>query len=324
MFLQELKINNFRKIGRGGPVSIPFDKGVNLIVGGDDAGKSALVDALRFCLGTRGLYYDRISPTDFYCENGVQKTEFSIHCIFADLSDQEQTELLEWTTITPAFAGAASHVELEVRLSAKLQRDGSVYSERRARPGANEKEVDGKLREFLPATYLRPLRDASSELRPGRNCRLAQILRALPAMLAEKSMDSPKSLASIMKQSQDKIADNETIKNIEKRLLDDFLSEATLHGLPMKPRLGMGTDLSFEHVIERLELSLDPPDGITTKVGRGLGLDNILFMCAEMLLLQSEAVKQLPILLVRGARGPFASTNASKRRNDAGKSNKQR
>jgi putative ATP-dependent endonuclease of OLD family len=60
----------------------------------------------------------------------------------------------------------------------------------------------------------------------------------------------------------------------------------------------MGVKFSFEQVIERLQLELHPPDGVNLAVNRGLGLDNVLFMCAELLLLQSEETVQLPLLLV--------------------------
>lgn len=298
MYLRELHISNFRNLGKGTPICIPFQQGLNLIVGENDSGKTSLIDAIRYCLGTRGQYYERMSANDFFCGTGVQVRELSIRCVFADLTTQEKANFAEWVTNTPGENGQPGHTTIHVCLTAKLQIDESVYSERRTGPNCDGKEVDGKLREYLQATYLRPLRDASAELRPGRRSRLAQILQTLPEMRAERNAATPNTLAHIMVESQEKIAANTTIRGVETRLRDEYLADATLTGISLIPKLGMGVNFSFEQVVERLQLELQPPDGVNFAVNRGLGLDNVLFMCAELLLLQSVTTPQLPLLLV--------------------------
>ncbi len=295
MYLKELHVTNFRNLGKGQPLCVPFQQGVNLIVGENDAGKTGLIDAIRYCLGTRGQYYERITVSDFFCGSGQQSKTFSIRCLFDGLTPAEVGDFAEWLTNFPGESGQFGHSELHVSLNAKLQADESVYPERSTGSG---KDVDGKLREYLQATYLRPLRDASAELRPGRRSRLAQILQTLPEMTPEKDKTADNTLAKIMVDSQNKISENETIKNIEKRLREEYLADAALTGTSLLPKLGMGAKFSFEQVIERLQLELQPPDGVNLAVSRGLGLDNVLFMCAELLLLQSETTAQLPLLLV--------------------------
>ncbi|CFX24718.1 Chromosome segregation protein SMC [Candidatus Filomicrobium marinum] len=295
MYLKELHVTNFRNVGNGQPLCVPFQQGLNLIVGENDAGKTGLIDAIRYCLGTRGQYYERITISDFFCGDGQQSKEFSIRCVFDGLTPDEVGNFAEWLTNIPGEDGQPGRSELQVSLTAKLQADESVYPERSTGSG---KDVDGKLREYLQATYLRPLRDASAELRPGRRSRLAQILQTLPEMRPEKDATVADTLAKIMVDSQKNISDNKTIKNIEKRLREEYLADAALTGTSLLPKLGMGVKFSFEQVIERLQLELHPPNGVNLAVNRGLGLDNVLFMCAELLLLQSEATAQLPLLLV--------------------------
>jgi putative ATP-dependent endonuclease of OLD family len=295
MYLKELHVTNFRNVGNGQPLCVPFQQGLNLIVGENDAGKTGLIDAIRYCLGTRGQYYERITISDFFCGAGQQSREFSIRCVFDGLTAGEVGGFAEWLTNIPGENGQSGRSELHVSLNAKLTADESVYPERSTGSG---KDVDGKLREYLQATYLRPLRDASAELRPGRRSRLAQILQTLPEMKPEKDAETADTLANIMVDSQKKISENETIKGIEKRLREEYLADAALTGTSLLPKLGMGVKFSFEQVIERLQLELHPPDGVNLAVNRGLGLDNVLFMCAELLLLQSEETVQLPLLLV--------------------------
>jgi putative ATP-dependent endonuclease of the OLD family len=295
MYLRELHVTNFRNVGSGQPLRVPFQQGLNLIVGENDSGKTGLVDAIRYCLGTRGQYYERITISDFYCGAGQQSKQLSIRCVFDGLAQSEISNFVEWLTHIPGESGQPGRSELHVSLTAKLQADESVYPERSTGSG---KDVDGKLREYLQATYLRPLRDASAELRPGRRSRLAQILQTLPEMKPEKNAAVVNTLANIMVDSQARISQNETIKKIEKRLSDEYLADAALTGTSLLPKLGMGANFSFEQVIERLQLELLPPDGVSIAVNRGLGLDNVLFMCAELLLLQSGETDQLPLLLV--------------------------
>jgi putative ATP-dependent endonuclease of OLD family len=47
MYLANLKVSNFRKLSS---VSLDFNEGLNIIVGPNNVGKSAVVDALRSLL----------------------------------------------------------------------------------------------------------------------------------------------------------------------------------------------------------------------------------------------------------------------------------
>ena len=59
MFLSELKIWNFRKYGFNGDsfenskpgISIQFHKGMNVLIGENNSGKTTIIDAIRFTLG---------------------------------------------------------------------------------------------------------------------------------------------------------------------------------------------------------------------------------------------------------------------------------
>lgn len=48
MYLQELRISNFRCFSD--PQTIEFSKGINVLVGENDSGKSAIIDAIRMQL----------------------------------------------------------------------------------------------------------------------------------------------------------------------------------------------------------------------------------------------------------------------------------
>jgi uncharacterized protein YPO0396 len=58
MYLSKLKIKNFRQCGAGEPVfSVPFHTGVTALVGENDTGKTAVIDAIRHVLLTRDMEF---------------------------------------------------------------------------------------------------------------------------------------------------------------------------------------------------------------------------------------------------------------------------
>ena len=67
MYLRKLKINNFRKFQN---LKVEFTKGLNLLVGENDAGKTAIVDAIKYVLNTQSLDYIRPSYEDFFNSSG--------------------------------------------------------------------------------------------------------------------------------------------------------------------------------------------------------------------------------------------------------------
>jgi len=68
MYLQELKLWNFRKygiIGENFDLSSPglvvnFNEGVNVLVGENDSGKTTIIDAIRYILRTQSLDFIQI------------------------------------------------------------------------------------------------------------------------------------------------------------------------------------------------------------------------------------------------------------------------
>lgn len=98
MILSELKLYNFRKfksIGNNPCLSITFHKGLNALIGENDSGKTAVIDAIKLVLLTHSNEFIRPTDDDFYIDNsGVSTDEFSIECTFEDFSENEAKNLL--------------------------------------------------------------------------------------------------------------------------------------------------------------------------------------------------------------------------------------
>ena len=104
MYLSELKIWNFRKYGgteleKEPALKIEFNKGLNVLIGENNSGKTAIVDAIKYVLKTNSYEYIRLEEKDFFQEtNGERKKEMKIECHFKDLTECEGGKFLEWVT----------------------------------------------------------------------------------------------------------------------------------------------------------------------------------------------------------------------------------
>jgi len=111
MFLSELKILNFRKYGTGGNgtagLHLRFNKGLNLLVGENDSGKTAIIDAIKFVLQTQSYDYQWLEEEDFFLQPEPRPIDINrakslkIECMFRGFDDEnnEAANLLEWLGI---------------------------------------------------------------------------------------------------------------------------------------------------------------------------------------------------------------------------------
>lgn len=91
MFLAELRIENFRMFGEGAQAfTISLKPGLTALVGENDTGKTAVMDALRLALGTRDQELFRIEETDFHQppDGTERRNEIRIRCKFDDLTSR--------------------------------------------------------------------------------------------------------------------------------------------------------------------------------------------------------------------------------------------
>lgn len=299
MYVSEIHIRGFRCFSAAGPLTLKLRPGLNILVGPNDAGKTAIIDAPRHVLWTRGDDFVRLDPGDFHVSAGGERDmEMLIRCSFEGLEPDEEARFLEWCTNENGV------LRLHVCLRAYLRKQSgggfAVATQYRAGRHADGLALEGELREYLKATYLKPLRDAERELRSGRRSRLSRILGALPAMATQSKAAAPgekATLVDVMKRTDGDIDRNDGVTKVEQAVNTIFLDKLSFANDQLTATLGLGIKGSFEQLLERMELYLDPPAGSAGRVARGLGYNNLLFMAAELLLLGSHP-EQVPFLLI--------------------------
>ena len=299
MYISEIYAAGFRCFSANAPLILKLQRGLNILVGPNDSGKTAVIDAPRHVLWTRGDDYLRLEPDDFHVTTpGARETELLIRCTFDSLTKDEQSSFLEWCN------NENGCLRLYACLRGTLRQNAggghTVITQYRAGKDADGLSLDGDLCEYLKATYLRPLRDAERELRSGRRSRLSRILGALPKMASQaKAADTDElpTLIDTMNAADNAVENNIAIQGVQKTVNTTYLDDLSFVDDPLIATLGLGAKGSFDRLLERLELYLNPPRGGSERVARGLGYNNLLFMAAELLLLQSHP-QQMPFLLI--------------------------
>ncbi|MFG2488085.1 ATP-dependent endonuclease [Streptomyces virginiae] len=305
MYLATLRAENFRVFGArrsaldaGGSLSLELQPGVSVLLGENDAGKTAVVDAIRLCLLTTAADFYRVTKDDFHVGPDGRADTFTIACCFRDLSTEEQSIFLELLT-TDQNGTTSLHISFKAQLMESLP-PHRVSVTTRTGPDGDGPAVDGAAREHLKATYLRPLRDAEGELRAGRGSRLSQILAGYPTMKDEGAddfdvdTDTAKTLVGILRRAEHHIRSNATVTAALDDINSGYLERFSIGTEQLRGEIGVAGDATLSRALERLELRLSA--GAPEWTRRGLGYNNALFMAAELLLLGNSDVA--PLLLI--------------------------
>ena len=187
MIISELRVYNFRQFKSvdGTPgVKITFHRGLNTLIGENDSGKTAVIDALKLVLLTQSNEYIRPSDEDFYTPvDGEACSEFRIDCTITEFTKNEAKNFIEYLSFTKTEA----KIEYTLELHYRAWKEGhKIYQELRVGDVDDGISIDGKARELLKAVYLKPLRDAEREMSSGRGSRISQILLNHPVFKDKK------------------------------------------------------------------------------------------------------------------------------------------
>lgn len=317
MYISKIEIENFRCFGEGDQkFELPLSPGLTALLGENDSGKTAVMDALRFIFGTRDQEHYRVQDRDFHWPAGgdERQREIRICCRLDGLSLKEQAAFAEF--LTYVNKGGEPDVALYVHWIAKNKsgaRSGRrmVFSEVRSGKNGDGPALDIEARELLRATYLRPLRDAERALTAGRGSRLSEILKSTKEVTDvgidydPASNPTPNiadlSVLGIGDFSSALIGDHDGIRQARDTLNETYLKPLSFAGDDLEGQISVGKqgdrDVRLRQLLERLELELRSSAAPELPANRGLGSNNLLFMACELLLLGSEAVC-LPLLLI--------------------------
>ncbi|WP_338352832.1 ATP-dependent nuclease [Thalassolituus oleivorans] len=298
MYVSELHIQNFRIYGN---LKLSLNPGLNVLVGENNSGKTALIDAIRLTLDTNSAEWTRIVESDFHSSSDT----FSIKLKFDGITPDQACTFVEHVTHEERDEGTR-HSVLYVTLTAhrtEIIKRGSRLIRTELKSGINGDglPIDREIRDYLSSTYLKPLRDAEAELSSGRGSRLAQILSSSKhfkrdGVHFETLLRGLISASNQAKNNQGLKENRSDIDRYIKKLTfntDNFDLSIQMIGSQEFDTLNpLERERAFQDILQRLSLVIDD-----SKPMQGLGYSNILFMATELILLEQEN-SDFPLLLI--------------------------
>ena len=296
MYLSELKLWNFRKYGDSSSFDISkpnlvlkFNKGINVLVGENDSGKTAIIDAIKLVLKTQDYEWVRVTEKDFFNNSN----RFRIELQFDDLSDDEAKNFIEWLCYkTIKDEQNQDKAVVYLRLIYDITRNEEKIFPSDVCAGADEKgyPLTAEAKEYLKTTYLKPLRDAEAELTPGRYSRLSNILFSSDTFKKGSRENSlTKKIDEFNVFVNDFFEKSENEGNEIKVIIDEFLNSFIENSNK--------SDFTFSqkdlrNILSKIEL------GLKDIINPGLGSLNRLYMATELLNLKRNSWNGVKLCLV--------------------------
>lgn len=260
MYLSSLRIENFRRLHEA---QLTFQPGLNVIVGENNSGKTAIIDALRAVLDER-----RLDVEDLRFDKTTGKTSDSllVEAKFDGLSVDDEAAFNK--ALIPGDAPGKYRARLAVSASLRGDEIFRIFEAGRGpNTGVFHDVLNARRVHFLPA-----LRDPNSSagLRPGRQSRQAELLRRISNDEDREKMIEIASRANVDLKATPAI---DRAKKIVKANLD----------LLSGPVYAEDADLSFlDPEFNRLVAQLEGrADGMPVGVD-GLGYGNIYYIAAVL------------------------------------------
>ncbi len=232
MYLKKFDVKNFRSFDEDG-IELLFNKGVTAIIGENNSGKSAIIDALRIACSffdyRRDLSFAR---TDFHVgEDGIEAEWAQFDLYFGDVP-MKMIEI--WDPESENGTGGEFHIRFEkyatVSGAEKVRSNAWGF-------GVEANNLSSLTLDSINCVYLGALRDAEREMKPSRYSKLAQLMKK-----SVQESERQAELVEILNEANGKLLSRDeitgirsTINNNLRNIEQDFLSQQIDIGL-VEPR----------------------------------------------------------------------------------------
>ncbi len=278
MFLQNLKIKGFKNFSD--EFEIHFNKGLNILIGENAVGKSAIIDSIRHLLVEDEFGRTGIKEDDFnhpFISNSIHSKKIQIISTFKDMDEEELVTFLPW-----------SDLEGQALLTMQIEnKENSTGRYKRLIWGGKSQSsaFEWELLDRINCIYLPPLRDAEAKLKEGKGSRLARLIKNINQNELDNLVDQGKThpLVEEVKTFNTTLTAHATISSVNqliKKSLQDAIGE--IFG---QDTLIQFSEVNFNDIVENLKL-LFFPNLITSNVStdfrnlsqNSLGYNNLLYL----------------------------------------------
>jgi putative ATP-dependent endonuclease of OLD family len=263
VYLAQLNISNFRKLQKA---ELSFQPGLNILVGANNVGKTAVVDALRALLAGHDEPYPRLDVGDVHHPKGGKPVgDIVFQYIFRGLDEDDEADFL--AALKPVAVG-----NLEAHITIRYT-DADKTGRLRAKRWCGDHEDVGLTTDMmknLRGVYLPPLRDASQSLRPSRTSQLSRLFQLLTDDAGRDGINAA------LKTLDDELKKHQPIVNTHTEI-------TSRHGSMLGPQLAQALEMGlsggdFQRLASRLSLLVDAFE----IEQNGLGFNNLIFMAVVL------------------------------------------
>jgi putative ATP-dependent endonuclease of OLD family len=291
MYLKNLLIKNFRAIKEA---SFTFDKGLNIIIGENNSGKTAIIDALRICFSYGNQWRDiYIRKDDFYIdvENVESKnTSIEFDLIF-EIEKEEESGLFY-----DLLVQKDDKQELQMHFYYYIQEiKGTEKVKYKIWGGDNEgQQITPDVLDLINFVYLSPIRDAVEALKPIRWNRLGELFANIVTDKEGKPIDGQKRDVLAEKITSYVKNDNDWTNLIEtgKSKINEHLNETSIEGKEQNIEIDF-LPFEFRRIVDNLRIQFpffkdDEIKGDLKKQKylqisqNGLGYNNLLYIATVL------------------------------------------
>lgn len=289
MYISQLSIQGYKNTRIKSQIF--FNKGLNVLLGENGCGKTAVINALRLLFREQESIF-ACSIDDFYCslDKSVMANTIKIDALLAELTEDEKITFLSWCN-----ADFDAHLHL-------------CITENPTKPGTMKKKYWGgestasifedDTFDRVECIYLPPLRDAESKLSAGRRSRLSLLLK-------KKYGDNTESLVDSVAEFNNNIVLNKDGKYSEiqeiKTSINGKIQEALGEKLGQSVNLQF-SETTFNRIIENIRLVFFPQSGETDiakfrdLATNSLGYNNLLYIASVFA--ELELIKDADIFTI--------------------------
>lgn len=299
MYLRELQIEGYK--GFREPFSVSLQKGLNVIVGENASGKTAIIDAIRLLLREDEFGHTPVNESDFHrpfdrSPNSAQP--FRLQAGFTDLSEEEHVAFLPWSD---------ENGDASLTLLVDNKQNNRGHYKRTLWGGVSQASIfEWELFDSINCVYLPPLRDAEARLSEGRSSRLARLLKNLQRQAIREA-----------KKKGELLPIEENVRDFNKKISEDKdgviakaneLIRARLRE-SFGPIFGQDTriqfsEVNFNRIAESLRLLFFPDidvassENFRTLVENSLGYNNLLYLATVLAELTDTGDDYFNVLLI--------------------------
>jgi putative ATP-dependent endonuclease of OLD family len=283
MHIESVKLSGYR----GMDVTVPLAGPLAVVVGPNNTGKSALVDAIRTVFtphaGRMGQRWLQLS--DFTDDHAAEASDLEIVITLAGIPPREYGRLIS------LLAPNSGEGKARILLRGSRNADGKVIT-RLYGGDYGQNEVEAIAREALQFVYLPPLRDAMGDLQPGPSNKLPTLIAAFaPAGHADRA-----DLVAIAQAANEDLAKVPAIAKSSTAIQDRLQAMtgagayAYMSGLRFTPS-------EYERVVATLQAMAGSSD-LHRLQRSGLGYNNLVYVAVVLAALQNDDDAALSVLLV--------------------------